>query len=43
MIGKYIGWKIVKSFMKNNDISVSDMMNTKQIEIYNKSKYKPKK
>ena len=43
MIGKYIGWKIVKSFMKNNDISVSDMINIKQIEIYNKSKYKPKK
>ena len=43
MIGKFIGWNIVKSFMKNNDISFKKMTETKPIEIYNRSKYKPKK
>lgn len=43
MIGKFIGWNIVKSFMKNNHISFKKMTETKPIEIYKKSKYKPKK
>lgn len=43
MIGKFIGWNIVKSFMKNNDISFKKMTETKPIEIYMRSKYKPKK
>ena len=43
MIGKFIGWQIVKSFMKNNKISFEEMIALKPIDIYNKSKYKPKK
>ena len=43
MIGKFIGWQIVKSFMKNNNISFKEMIELKPINIYNKSKYKPKK
>jgi len=43
MIGKFIGWQIVKSFMKNNKISFKEMIALKPIDIYNKSKYKPKK
>ena len=43
MIGKYIGWQIVKSFMKNNDISLNKMLTSSPIDIYNSSKYKPQK
>ena len=43
MIGKFIGWQIVKSFMKNNKISFNEMIALKPIDIYNKSKYKPRK
>ena len=43
MIGKYIGWQIVKSYMKNNDISLKNMLNKSPIDIYNNSKYKPQK
>ena len=43
MIGKYIGWKIVKSFMKNNDVSLNKMLNSKPMDIYYNSKYKPQK
>ena len=43
MIGKYIGWQIVKSYMKNNDKSLKNMLNNSPIDIYNNSKYKPQK
>ena len=43
MIGKYIGWKIVKSFMKNNDVSLNKMLISKPMDIYYNSKYKPQK
>ena len=43
MIGKYIGWQIVKSYMKNNDTSLKNMLNKSPIDIYNNSKYKPQK
>jgi len=43
MIGKFIGWKIIKSYMKNNDVTLVEMLRTKPIDIYNNSKYKPKK
>ena len=42
-IGQYIGWQIVKSYMKNNDISFQDMMQKEAEDIFNKSKFKPKK
>ena len=43
MIGKYIGWQIVKSYMTNNDVSLTQMLKNSPSEIYNNSKYKPKK
>jgi hypothetical protein len=43
MIGKYIGWQIVKSYMSNNDISLMQLMKKSPSDIYNNSKYKPKK
>jgi len=43
MIGKYIGWQIVKSYMNNNDISLMQLLNKSPSDIYNNSKYKPNK
>ena len=43
MIGKYIGWQIVKSYMKNNNTSLNDMLTKSPLDIYNNSKYKPNK
>ena len=42
-IGKYIGWQIVKSYMNNNDVSLTELLKTSPTDIYNKSKYKPNK
>ncbi len=42
-IGAYMGWQIVRSFMKNNPVSLEDMLQMEAAEIFNKSKYKPKK
>ena len=43
MIGKYIGWQIVKSFMKKNTVNIRQLMIIPADELFNKSKYKPKK
>ena len=43
MIGRFIGWEIVKSYMKNNNTSLIEMILMNPIHIYNKSKYKPRK
>lgn len=43
MLGRYLGWKIVRSFMKNNTISVAELMVMDAEEIFKNSKYKPKK
>lgn len=42
-VGQWIGWQIVRSFMENNDISAQDMLKMDAREIFEKSKYKPKK
>lgn len=42
-LGQYIGWQIVKAYMRNNDVSLQEMMQTEAIEIFNKSNYKPSK
>ena len=41
--GVYIGWQIVKAYMNNNDVFFLDMMQEDSQEIFNKSKFKPKK
>ena len=40
-IGRFIGWNIVRSFMKNNNISFQKMLQLDYKDIYYKSKYKP--
>jgi gliding motility-associated lipoprotein GldB len=42
-VGQWIGWQIVRSFMKNNDVSLQDMLKMDTKELFEKSKYKPKK
>lgn len=42
-IGKWIGMQIVRSFMANNDVSLSDLLLKNEEEIFKKSKYKPRK
>ena len=42
-IGKWLGYKIVNSYMKNNNLDVKSLLNEDYYEIFIKSKYKPKK
>lgn len=41
MIGRYMGWQIVRSFMENNDATIPQLMIKTTDEIYTNSKYKP--
>ena len=43
MLGRYLGWKIVRAYMKKNDTDVQRLMITDAEEIFTNSKYKPKK
>ncbi len=43
MLGRYIGWKIVRAYMKNNTVEIDGLMVTDADEIFKNSKYKPKK
>ncbi|MFV5698572.1 gliding motility lipoprotein GldB [Flavobacterium sp. ZT3R17] len=42
-VGAWIGWQIVRSYMKNNEVPIADLLKTDAKEIFMKSKYKPKK
>lgn len=43
-IGQYIGWQIVKAYMKQNkDVDLFKMMQTSAQEIFDNTKYKPNK
>ncbi|MES2238774.1 MAG: gliding motility lipoprotein GldB [Bacteroidota bacterium] len=42
-VGAWIGWQIVRSYMKNNEVSLPQLMHTAAKEIFEKSNYKPKK
>lgn len=42
-IGVYIGWQIVRSFMRNNDVSLPQLIRMSEEDIFTKSKYKPKR
>lgn len=43
MLGRYLGWKIVRAYMKNNQTDVQQLMVMDADEIFENSKYKPKK
>jgi gliding motility-associated lipoprotein GldB len=42
-VGTWFGWQIVRSFMENNDIPLQQLLLMNEKEIFQKSKYKPKK
>ena len=42
-VGVWLGWQIVRSFMDKNEVSLKEMLKMDAKEIFEKSKYKPKK
>ncbi|POY41543.1 gliding motility lipoprotein GldB [Flavobacterium alvei] len=42
-VSTWIGWQMVRSFMKNNDVPLEKMLQMNAKELFEKSKYKPKK
>ena len=42
-IGAWFGWQIVQSFLNSNNVSLQKVMLIDNEEIFNRSKYKPKK
>ncbi|QSB26603.1 gliding motility lipoprotein GldB [Flavobacterium sp. CLA17] len=42
-VGSWIGWQMVRSYIKNNKATLSELLKTNAKEIFEKSKYKPKK
>lgn len=42
-VGAWIGWQIVRSFVKNNEVPLQEMLKMDAKELFIKSKYKPKK
>lgn len=41
-VGRYIGWQIVRAFMKNNEVTLEQMVTIPAEEIFKKSNYKPR-
>ncbi len=42
-LGQYIGWQIVRAYMKQNDVALKDMLIASTEEIFNNTKFKPRK
>lgn len=42
-LGQYIGWQIVRAFMTQNDVTLKDLLVTSTEDIFNNSKFKPRK
>lgn len=42
-VGAWIGWQIVRSYAKNNDVHVAKLLEINAKELFKKSKYKPNK
>ena len=42
-VGVWLGWQIVRSYMKNNNVTLQHLLQTNSEEIFKKSKYKPRK
>jgi hypothetical protein len=42
-VGQWVGWQIVRSYMQNNEVTVTQLLKMDAKEIFEKSKYKPKK
>lgn len=42
-LGQYIGWQIVKAYMENNEVFLKEMLIKEPEDIFNNSKFKPRK
>lgn len=42
-LGQYIGWQIVRAYMHQNEVSLKEMLMKSTEEIFNNSKFKPRK
>ena len=42
-VGTWIGWQIVRAYMKNNEVSLPQLLQADAADIFKQSKYKPKK
>ncbi|WP_353780123.1 gliding motility lipoprotein GldB [Winogradskyella sp. 3972H.M.0a.05] len=42
-LGQYIGWQIVRKYMEDNDVELMDMMQKEAKEIFDNTKYKPRR
>lgn len=42
-LGQYIGWQIVRAYMEQNDVSLKDILIKSTEDIFNNSKFKPRK
>lgn len=42
-VGAWLGWQIVRAYMDNNKVSLQQLLKTDSKQIFEKSKYKPKK
>ena len=42
-LGQYMGWQIVRSYMEHNNVGLFDMLQKDANEIFNDSKFKPRK
>ena len=42
-VGAWIGWQIVRSYAENNDVPLAKLLQMDAKELFEKSKYKPKK
>lgn len=43
MIGRWLGWQMVRSYMEANAVSIEQLMQTDAVEIFHNSQYKPQK
>lgn len=42
-VGVWVGWQIVRSYMKNNNVTLQELFKKEAKDIFDNSKYKPKK
>lgn len=42
-IGQFLGWQMVRAYMENNDVAVSQLLRVDADELFKNSKYKPTK
>jgi uncharacterized protein YjaZ len=42
-LGQYMGWQIVRAYMNNNNVTIKQLLNANTDDIFNNSKFKPRK